>query len=230
MRFLKTFVAVAAILAGTAASAESGYRYQNPGQINAATYSFSALADGDLTIYTMNGTGSYLSALGIKVNGQTIASGVLPSGSQIFVPTTFGRVSAGDSIEFFIDTYNRDATNSYIGTYYTDPSHNADGLQHIFASTHTPEPWIGVPEGTFVAFEDTTTGDSLGDANYNDYAFVVPNLTFTSSMAGRPGSGQSDAPVASPAPEPASWAMMLIGFGATGTALRNTRRRVRAVA
>jgi hypothetical protein len=37
-------------------------------------------------------------------------------------------------------------------------------------------------------------------------------------------------PVGSAVPEPASWAMMLIGFGATGTALRNTRRRVRAVA
>jgi hypothetical protein len=222
MRYFKTFAAVAAILAGTAASAESGYRYQNPGQINAATYSFSALADGDLTIYTMNGTGSYLSTLGIKVNGRTIASGVLPTGSQIFVPTTFGQVAAGDSIEFFIDTYNRDATNSYIGTYYSDARHNADGLQHIFASTHTPEPWIGVPEGTFVAFEDTSTGDSLGDANYNDYAFVVPNLTYMSAAAGRPG--DDAAPISSPAPEPASWAMMLIGFGAIGGAIRSRRR------
>jgi hypothetical protein len=223
MRLLNISMAIAALFAGTAASAESGYRYQKAGQVNAVTYTFSALADGDLTLYTMNGTGSYLSTLGIKVNGQTIASGVLPSGSQIFVPTTFGKVAAGDKIEFFLDTYNRDATNSYIGTYSSDPTANAGGLQHVFASVHIPEPWIGVPEGTFVAFEDTDSSDSQGDLNYNDYAFVAPNLTFTSTAMGA-GTPSIDAPATSPAPEPASWAMMLIGFGAVGGALRGHRR------
>jgi hypothetical protein len=206
-------VAAAALFSAAPAVANSQYRYQNAGTVNPLAYSFSALSDGDFTIYTMNGTGSYLSKLGVKVNGVTIAQGILPSGSDLFQPTTIGQVSAGDRIEFFIDTYHRDETNSYIDTFYSEAEHNPGNLQHIYASAFPGESWIGVPQGTFVAFEDTNPSDGLGDLNYNDYAFVIPNLTFSTTVA-----------PPSAVPEPTTWAMMLIGFGATGGALRSRRR------
>jgi hypothetical protein len=225
MRKIIIAAALAAMgLAAGSASATGGYRYEQAGTLNAARYEFFAAGDGDLTVYTMNGTGSYLSKLGVKVNGQTITSGILPTGSPIFVPTNVGRVTAGDLIEFFIDTYDRDPAETYLGTYHSNVAYNADGLQHVFASEHPDEWWIGVPTGTFFGFEDTTTGDSRGDLNYNDYAFVVPGLTQTRPVGGAPEAG-----VPSPAPEPATWATMLIGFGASGAALR-ARKRTRAIA
>ena len=219
MRKLVFAAALCAAAFGTAASATSmNYRYDKAGIANPVSYSFSATADGPLTIYTMNSTGAYLSKLGVKVNGATIASGILPSGSPIFVGTSLGMVNAGDSVEFFIDTYDRDAANTYLGTYYSSVGNNADGLNHVFASQHPDEWWIGVHEGVFFGFEDTTTGDSRGDLNYNDYTFVVPNLTIGAPTSEDSGPGA--------VPEPASWAMMVGGFGMIGGALRSRRRRV----
>ncbi len=210
----------AAALCASAASATSvDYRYADAGTANPFTYSFSATADGPLTIYTMNSTGNYLSTLGVKVNGTTVADGILPSGSPIFVGTDLGTVHAGDSIEFFIDTY--DAGN-HLGTYYSSVPDNADGLQHVFADAYPGEPWIGVPAGVFFGFEDTTTGDSRSDFNYNDYAFVVSNLTIGAATVSRPGGGGDSSSAA--VPEPASWAMMVGGFGLLGGAMRRRRR------
>jgi hypothetical protein len=54
---------------------------------------------------------------------------------------------------------------------------------------------------------------------------VVPVLYSDPSSQYQPASGeQIIASVASSAPEPASWAMMLAGFGALGAALRRARR------
>jgi hypothetical protein len=225
---LRNLISLAALIAAsfgaTAASAtDMNYRYANAGTANAATYTFTAAADGDLTVYRMNSTGFYMSTLGVKVNGTTIAQGILDTDHwNIFSPNVLGTVHAGDSIEFFIDTYDRDDAGTHLGTYYSTVSDNADGLQHIFADEHPAEPWIGTPLGTFIGFEDTTTGDNRGDLNYNDYTIVVPNLLVNAPIVNHPGSGDDQSSV-SPAPEPASWAMMLGGFGLVGGAMRRRR-------
>jgi hypothetical protein len=230
------FAAIGAMsLFGTAASAtETSYRYEHPRTYNTAQYTFSALADGDLTVYRMNSTGFYFSTLGVKVNGVTIAKNLLDTDHwNIFSPNVLGRVSAGDSIEFFIDVWDRDAAKTKLGRYFSNTAHNADGLNHIFADPHPAEPWIGVPEGTFIGFEDTTVGDNRGDWNYNDYTIVVPNLTVGTPgrPVGGPGNiGTGPGAGAGAVPEVATWAMMLMGFGATGTALRSRRRQAHAIA
>jgi hypothetical protein len=213
-------------LFGTAAAAtDLSYRYEHPRTYNTARYTFSALADGDLTVYRMNSTGFYRSTLGVKVNGATIVRGLLDTDSwNIFSPNLIGQVHAGDSIEFFIDTWDRDAAGTKLGRYFSDSARNADGLNHIFADPHPAEPWIGVPAGTFIGFEDTTTGDPRGDWNYNDYTIVVPNLRVGTPLPG--GSHGIGAGVGGAVPEVGTWAMMLLGFGATGTALRSRRRAV----
>jgi hypothetical protein len=214
-------VLAAAVLCGTAASAtDLGYRYSQPGQSNMQNYSFTATADGPLTVYTMNSTGYYLSTLGVKVNGTTVANGILPSGSPIFVGTNLGTLHQGDEVEFFINVYDRDDAGTFLGTYYSDQSDNADGLNHLFADYHPDEWWIGVHEGVFFGFEDTTTGDNRGDKNYNDYTFVVPGLTIGAPILHHPGGDNDSAPSV---PEPASWAMMVMGFGIAGTAMRRRR-------
>ncbi len=66
----------------------------------------------------------------------------------------------------------------------------------------------GIPAGTLVAFEDLPKFGT--DFNYNDEKFVFTNV---SGVTGTP--------------EPATWALMIGGFGLVGASLR---RRSTAVA
>lgn len=76
--------------------------------------------------------------------------------------------------------------------YYTGPaSSNPDGVVHT-AVTYTPS-------GTLLGFEDLPKG---GDKDYNDLLAFVSNTGATA------------------APEPATWAMMIIGFGFVGGFMR----------
>jgi hypothetical protein len=224
MRKIEILSASVAIVCGVGSARAESWDYANAGTLNPAAYSFTATLSGMLTAYFMPSTGAYRSALGVKVNGATITSGVLPMGStDNFSYYDFGQVAAGDSIEFFIDVADRDS-GAALGRYYSTASDNADGLQHIWAAEH-PDQWYlgprGVPEGTFIGFEDTTTGDSRGDLNYRDYTFVVPNLT-----VGTPISNPDGHAAPGPVPEPASWLMMIAGFGLVGAALRRRRKPV----
>jgi hypothetical protein len=220
---------IAAALAGTAASAtDMHYRYDNAGHANTQSYSFTVTNTGAVTIYTMPSTGYYESTLGVKVNGQTILNGILPLGSSSpdFRPTVLGNFNAGDEIEFFLNVYDRDAAGTYLGTYYSDVADNADGLNHLFAGLYPGEPWIGVPGGLFFGFEDTTTGDNRGDNNYNDYTFVGANLTLGAPIPHLPPVTGGDDATLPAVPEPASWAMMVAGFGLAGAAMRRRRSAV----
>ena len=87
------------------------------------------------------------------------------------------------------------------------------------AAQHTANNCTGDPSGTFcnwdpigVTFAGTARSiDFGGTANQTGY----DNITFGSS---KPGSGA--------VPEPATWAMMLLGFGGMGAVLRSRRRFV----
>jgi len=109
----------------------------------------------------------------------------------------FGRVEAGDVLTFV------DFVTDY-ATWFSDPALNAGNGNHIYSTTAAAgEAFNGSPAGTYVAFEDLRFPNS--DFNYFDQAFV-----FTVAAV----------------PEPATWAMIILGFAALG--LMRYRKRSRA--
>ena len=67
---------------------------------------------------------------------------------------------------------------------------------------------------------------SLGSLGFNVYngqnIYVTSDLVNANGLTGNVGATLVNTPSV---PEPATWAMMLIGFGATGVAMRRTRRQ-----
>ncbi|MDB5425337.1 MAG: hypothetical protein JWQ29_2753 [Phenylobacterium sp.] len=55
--------------------------------------------------------------------------------------------------------------------------------------------------------------------SFNDEAFGLDNVSFRAEVS---------APQTNPIPEPSSWALMILGFGGVGAAMRNRRRTVLA--
>lgn len=62
--------------------------------------------------------------------------------------------------------------------------------------------------------------NNMTELNFSDFA-----VRYQATGANRNGSGTGVGTIAPPVPEPATWAMMLVGFGATGAAMRRSRRK-----
>jgi hypothetical protein len=205
----------------TAAQAQSSIPYPCCGY-NPVTYTFTAASSGDIVAYFAdNNTASYNNELGLLVNGTEQGGfGLDNQTSTLGQSYDFGYVTAGASLVFVLN-------NLSLGKEaYSDPSMNTaydsgpatgttDGHNHIYSTEYDgTNPGsdtallnaAGVPYGTYVAFEDLPFPGS--DYNYHDEVFVFTNVSLTSSV-----------------PEPATWAMFLLGFGGIGFMMRNSRRK-----
>jgi hypothetical protein len=199
-------LAMATLAAGTAKAAIP--IYPNVNTENPVTYQFNAAADGDLIAYFAGNSGSFSNVLGLLVNG--VDSGI--TGLESLTATegqqlNFGQVAQGDSLVFYIHVNpNEDNDNdpSNDRFFYSDKSRNFDGVNHVFSAPYTGGDF-GIPAGTYVSFEDLDGG---GDFNYKDLDFVFSNVTTISTGV----------------PEPATWAMTILGIGFTGAALRQRNR------
>ncbi len=145
--------------------------------------------------------------LGLIVNGVDVGvTGLNNQTSQVGDSFDFGgfTVNAGDSLIFYIDVINTGER------FFSRRILNPDGITHIFSAPYAGGlvgPGGTIPAGIYVGFEDILGG---GDLDYDDLKFVFTNV----------GGGV--------VPEPATWAMLIAGFGLVGLAAR--RRKVVATA
>jgi hypothetical protein len=84
--------------------------------------------------------------------------------------------------------------------------------------------WLASFDGNAVTFTAPTMAAKLdaGDLFFVNVAFTGPVDKKKFSFAGL----WDDTKVASPAPEPASWAMIIVGFGALGSAMRRQKAKL----
>ncbi|MGQ5702152.1 PEPxxWA-CTERM sorting domain-containing protein [Sandaracinobacteroides sp. A072] len=174
--------------------------YPDAGTINPVDYSFTASADGDIVAYFAGHSAGYTNYLRLLVNGvDTGIEGLNNQTSALGESLNFGAVQAGDVLTFAIRVSN---TGDF---FYSDRNLNADGITHIYSAPYAGGDF-GIPAGVYVGFEDILGG---GDKDYDDLRFVFTNV-----------SGGA-------VPEPATWAMLIAGFGLVGFAAR--RRRTMSV-
>lgn len=172
--------------------------YPNPGVQNLSAVSFSAAASGDIIAYFAGQDAGDTEDLGLLINGvDTGLYGLANHSTAVGAFFNFGHANAGDELVFFI----RDLTTG--SAFYSKTLLNADEFNHAYTTAYGGGDF-GIPAGSFVAFEDGLGG---GDRDYNDETFVFANV--------RAGGG---------VPEPATWAMMLMGFGGLGAMLRRNRK------
>jgi hypothetical protein len=197
---LKFIATVAAMVVCAGAASAGSIPYPNPGTPNPVIYTFTAATTGDITAYFAGSGASFDEEVGLLVNGvQQGPVGLDDHTSYIGEALDFGTVAAGSTLVFFDEVFTTG------NTWYSDPSLNTDGGNHVYSTSATAgQVYAGSPAGTYVGFEDQEFPNS--DYNYYDDTFVFTN---TSTVV----------------PEPATWAMMLAGFFGLGAVLRDARRK-----
>jgi hypothetical protein len=200
---------IAAALAGSALASPTTAVipiYANPGVQVAGNQSFFSGSTGSVKAWFVGkGGAGFDVSLGVIVNGADRGLGINNQSFALGQLFDYGAINAGDALAFYIKV------NSTSNTFFSNKTLNADGVQHLYAGASGAYQGgdFGIPlsaavPGTYFAFEDLEGG---GDFNYTDLQFVLRN----GSLA---------------VPEPATWVMMIMGFGLVGGAMRR-RQTVR---
>ncbi len=196
-------IAVAAGLAfGLSVAAQAALPvYGNPGVENPTANTFVKLSDGDLVAYFVGATAGLINDLGVFAGATDLGTG-LSNADPLGTSFNYGFVAAGTTLTFYINTSDGD-------TFSSDKTLNADGLNHAYSASYAGGDTIGLAtfapgNYVYVGFEDLPDG---GDLDYDDIQFVFEDTVV---------------------PEPATWAMMITGFGLVGFAARRRRTAVAA--
>jgi hypothetical protein len=195
---LGALAACAAILAATSAHAV------------VIDYVFTGVADG-----TLNNVAFTNAAFTITEVSNTSTEGDF-GGGEISNTSTSATFTVGASSGTLTGTLNEvvDNQNSGQGSMIFGQSNSmgfaGEGLDNSFFETYGLTTATSVIPGDPPSFQSQTYTTSLG------------NLVFTSASS---ANFQAVIPSAGGVPEPASWALMLVGFGGVGSILRSVRRR-----
>lgn len=221
-KFALPALALAAAAGFTAPANAAVPVYPNYGTENPADYSdaFVLANTGNVSMYYLGGiTFGYRAIFSYSVNGGAFVD-VLDSypadAGDLF---NLGSFNAGDVFEFKLTlTKPVGVAGNEI---YSTPSSNLGGLQQVYGAAYSGGDF-GIPTGNYayLAFEDVlgnNDGVQDSDFDYNDqrFAFFSP---------GRPN--VFEIPVV---PEPATWAMLITGFGMVGFAMRRRKQSISVV-
>ena len=181
-------------IAGSALASDPAYAA--PGTVNPASYTFEAVATGDIYAYFLSQSASYSEQLGMATANSTVALGAVGLDNHASTRGQWidlGHATAHEVLTFFINVTNTGLTFS------SQASENADGSQHIYSTSFAGSG--AIPAGTFVSFEDLDT--HVSDHDYNDTAFVVTGVAAI--------------------PEPGNLALLMAGLGLLGFMARRRR-------
>jgi PEP-CTERM motif len=189
-RALLAGLAFAALSAG-AAFASGPIPYPNIGTaITIPSYGFTATSTGEIDAYFFASDAGDTESVSMEVNGvPTGVFGLFDHSSTVGEKFDLGSVTKGDALDFFVS----DSTTG--SNWFSNVAQNSDGINHAYVTDYTGGV-PGIPAGTYVGFEDRPVPGS--DLDYNDDQFVFTNV--------------------SSAPEPSTWAMMVLGFAGLGFA------------
>lgn len=185
-----------------------------------ASFAFSSGASAAiipvLDSVTADGTDWIFSYSGTLAGDQ----GLVP-GSQLIIYDFSGYVPG--SIDAGIYAADLAASVEFTSVILPPPSHDDNPLIPNLVFTWTGEPF-NASGGPFVdvSFAGLTAKSVFGLV-HND-GFSAMAVTNNGSATGEPSFNSGNVGVPSAVPEPATWALMIAGFGFAGTALRARRR------
>ncbi len=230
MRIISAFaVAAATLFISSAASAttlySSNFDAENGGNSALNYTGFSGLTvttgtvdivkSGDYGIICAGGSGSC-----VDLDGSTNQAGQITSGSYAF--------NTGDSVTFSFDL----SGNQRIGGSDYFHAGFVFGANTLMTSYNLGGAWGPANVFNNIATTAVTTYNAISGNSFANYSinFVAGQAGTVAFLLGG-GSGNNIGPVADNlnlsstggVPEPATWAMMIIGFGAAGSMIRRRR-------
>lgn len=178
-----TFVAALAI--ATVATA-GPIKYGAPGTVNAASYSFTAVADGEIWAYFVGQTAGFGSDIGLSINGAApLSYGLQNHSSARGDSYLLGTVQAGDTLVFELRvSHAYDGPPPLEYSLFSNQSLNPAGEQHIYSYAYAFDSAdSAIPGGTYIGFEDISPL-SGGDRDYDDHEFVFTNVAVVTTPDG----------------------------------------------
>jgi len=161
--------------------------------------------------------------------GAAVALGVLASASVSQAATVFDFHYSGDGYWGFGQFISNDTTSDY---YITDVTGKANGSEINGSSTYAgASNLLGFPSQPYTDEGGISFTTASGVA-FNLFTLGSPAAYVLSSAVDPVGYASNGVPIClqiSAAPEPATWAMMLIGFGGLGAAMRRRGRIAHAL-